>query len=160
MFLLIQIFHVTSVLNGVGIFWGLWYKTGRVFGLVIRQRHAARICCISLPQGTVHVVKRIRSNDRVLVYINTASSRQEGSLTGPWCPYYACSLASDHQISVLAGRIWCVSIPYTEFFQDRCIQSNNWVPDYNQSASNRHIWSITRPRCSFHAAYHDFAICS
>jgi hypothetical protein len=29
------------------------------------------------------VVKCIRSNDRVLVYINTASSRQEGSLTGP-----------------------------------------------------------------------------
>ena len=44
---------------------------------------------MSLPQGTLHVVKCIRSNDRVLAYINTASSRQEGALTGPWCSRFA-----------------------------------------------------------------------
>ena len=37
----------------------------------------------------MYVDKCIRSNDRVLVYTNTASSRQEGSLTGLWCSHYA-----------------------------------------------------------------------
>jgi hypothetical protein len=52
-------------------------------------RYAGKIWCISLLQGTVYVDKCIRSNDRVLVYTNAASSRQEGSLTGLRCSHYA-----------------------------------------------------------------------
>ena len=114
--------------------------------------YVSRIWCISLPQGTVHVVKRIRSNDRVLVYINTACSRQEGSLTGPWCSRFARmvrAVALWH--CGYAARIRRISLPQGTIYVYECILSNDRVLVYINTACSTQEGSQTGLLCSYYA---------
>ena len=82
-FLWIQIAHGRSVLEDRGVFWVLWCETGRVFGFVILLIRGEDMWHI-LFQGNIYVDKCIYGNDMALVYIKTATYRQERSRTGLW----------------------------------------------------------------------------
>ena len=111
-----------------------------------------KIWRISLHQGPVYVGKCIRSNDRVLDYTNTASSRQEGSLTGLWCSHYARAVrAVALQHCRYAGKIWRISLLQGSVYVDKCIRSNDRVLGHINAASSRQEGSLTCLRCSHYA---------
>ena len=100
----------------------------------------------------MHADKCIRSNDRVLVYINIASSRHEGSLTGLLCSHYARTVrAVALKYCRYAGKIWCISLLQGTVYVDKCIRGNDRVLAYINAASRRQEGSLTGLLCSHYA---------
>ena len=100
----------------------------------------------------MYVDKCIRSNDRVLVYTNAASSRQEGSLTGLRCSHYARTVrAVALQYCRYVAKIWCISLPQGPVYVDKCIRSNDRVLAYTNTASSGQEGSLTGLWCSHYA---------
>ena len=64
----------------------------------------------------------IKARAYPLVYINTASSRQEGSPAGPWCTRFARAVrAVALQYCGHESRIWCISLPHGTLHVVKCI---------------------------------------